>query len=96
MGDYLHLQEMSVHPDFGGRGIGRGLIEATKTSARDRGLPGVTLTTFSHIPWNGPFYERCGFVTLTEAQLTPGLTKILQQENSAGFINRVAMLALLP
>jgi N-acetylglutamate synthase-like GNAT family acetyltransferase len=96
LGEYLHLHEMSVHPDFGRRGIGRGLIEATKTSARDSGLPGVTLTTFSHIPWNGPFYERCGFVTLTEAQLTPDLTKILQQEDTDGYINRVAMLARLP
>ena len=96
LGDFLHLYEMSVHPDFGRRGIGRGLVETTKTSARNLGLPGVTLTTFSHIPWNGPFYKRCGFTELTTAQLSPVLTKILQQEVANGFSNRVAMLALLP
>lgn len=96
LGGYLHLHEMSVHPHFGRRGIGRGLVEATKISAQKLGLPGVTLTTFSHIPWNRPFYERCGFSTLNGPQLSPELTKLLQQEDADGFTNRVAMLALLP
>ncbi|XOV83691.1 MAG: GNAT family N-acetyltransferase [bacterium] len=96
VGECLHLAEMSVHPDFGRRGIGRSLVETTLSSARDRGFPGVSLTTFSHIPWNRPFYERCGFTVLDRTELSAELDQILQEENAAGFSNRVAMLARLP
>ncbi len=92
---YLHLYEMSVHPEFGRRGIGRRLVDATKAAAAACSLPGVTLTTFSHIPWNGPFYQRCGFQTLSETQINPELKNILQQEAEDGFTHRIAMRALL-
>jgi len=95
LGEYLHLYEMSVHPDFGRRGIGRRLVDATKAAAAACSLPGVTLTTFSHIPWNGPFYQRCGFQTLSKTQISLELKKILQQETEDGFTHRIAMLALL-
>ena len=95
LGKYLHLYEMSVHPDFGRRGIGRRLVSATKAVAADCSLPGVTLTTFSHIPWNGPFYQRCGFQILSGEQISPELNGILQQEAEDGFTDRIAMRALL-
>ncbi|MCR9261778.1 MAG: GNAT family N-acetyltransferase [Pseudomonadaceae bacterium] len=93
--NYLHLYEMSVHPDFGRRGIGRKLVNATKAAAAASSLPGITLTTFSHIPWNAPFYQRCGFQILSETQISPELKKILQQEADDGFTHRVAMRTLL-
>jgi GNAT superfamily N-acetyltransferase len=95
LGKDLHLYEMSVHPDFGRRGIGRSLISATKAVAAGCSLPGVTLTTFSHIPWNGPFYQRCGFQTLSGKQISPELNRILQQEAADGFTHRIAMRAPL-
>ena len=68
-----HLTQLSVHPDHGRRGIGRGLLAAVIGRARRSGLPVVTLTTFRDVPWNGPFYQRYGFVEVPDAELTPGV-----------------------
>lgn len=56
-----HLEQLSVQPEFGGRGIGRRLVEAAKVEARGRGHAAMTLRTFADVPWNAPFYATCGF-----------------------------------
>ncbi|MEM1401464.1 MAG: GNAT family N-acetyltransferase, partial [Pseudomonadota bacterium] len=60
----IHIEEISVHPEFGRRGIGSSLIDFVCREARDRNFVAVTLSTFRDVPWNGPFYERCGFIEL--------------------------------
>lgn len=62
----LHLWEVSVVPQFQQRGIGAGLVRACLIDARNSGFRAVTLTTFRHLPWNGPFYTRMGFVEATD------------------------------
>lgn len=57
-----HLEQVSVHPDHGRRGLGRALVEASLTEARDRGYSRVTLRTYAELPWNAPFYASCGFL----------------------------------
>ena len=47
-------------------------------------MPAVTLTTFRDVPWNAPYYERCGFRTLTEAELTPELAEVRARESEHG------------
>ena len=47
-------------------------------------LAAVTLTTFRTIPWNCPFYERLGFRTLDETELSPRLTAVLDEEAGQG------------
>ena len=49
----------------------------------------MTLTTYSEVPWNAPYYERCGFHRLDEAQWTPSLRAIRAAEAAAG-LDRVA------
>lgn len=66
-GDYLHLEQLSVAPDFARQGVGRLLVEAVITDASKRGFRGVTLRTFADVPWNAPFYESCGFVAQAAA-----------------------------
>ena len=44
----------------------------------------VTLTTFANIPWNAPYYERCGFRRLPANDLTPGLLRIRREEADHG------------
>jgi len=44
------------------------------------GLPALTLTTFAYVPWNAPCYARCGFRVLDDAEITPGLRAIREQE----------------
>ena len=56
-----HLEQLSVHPDSAGQGIGRALVAAALQLARGRGYESMTLCTFSGVPFNGPFYASCGF-----------------------------------
>lgn len=56
-----HLEQVSVLPAFGGRGIGRALVEAAKDAARESGYERLTLRTFADVPWNAPFYASAGF-----------------------------------
>ncbi|HTF09660.1 MAG TPA: GNAT family N-acetyltransferase [Asanoa sp.] len=80
----LHLEQLSVHQNHTRQGIGRGLIiHAAKTAAAN-GIPALTLTTFRDVPWNAPHYERCGFRTLDEHEITPGLRARRQQEATHG------------
>ncbi|MGH3123918.1 MAG: GNAT family N-acetyltransferase [Streptosporangiaceae bacterium] len=72
----LHVEQVSVHPDCARRGVGRALLEHAAGRASAAGRPALTLTTFSEVPWNAPYYERCGFRRLGEAELTPGLREI--------------------
>tara|TARA_R110000868_G_scaffold389517_1_gene658744 strand:- start:76 stop:609 length:534 start_codon:yes stop_codon:yes gene_type:complete len=63
-GNGLYLDQISVHPDHGKRGIGRALVETVIADAKDRGLSRVTLSTFRDVAWNGPFYKKLGFSEL--------------------------------
>ncbi|MEV0555974.1 GNAT family N-acetyltransferase [Streptomyces sp. NPDC050597] len=80
----FHIEQVSVHPDAAHRGVGRTLIAYAADHARDQGLTGLTLTTFTEVPWNAPYYERIGFRALTEPELTPGLRKIRATEAEHG------------
>lgn len=61
-----HLEQLSVHPDFAGRGLGRSLMEAALDAARCRGYESMTLCTFADVPFNAPFYASCGFHVVPE------------------------------
>jgi GNAT superfamily N-acetyltransferase len=88
-----HVQQLSVHPDHARRGIGRMLLDHVSAWADARDLPALTLTTFRTVPWNAPYYARCGFAELAPAQITPGLAAVLAAEAAAGLdpAHRVAM-----
>ncbi|GAB3985498.1 GNAT family N-acetyltransferase [Plantactinospora veratri] len=83
----LHVEQVSVHPRAARRGVGRQLLEHLAAHARAGGVPALTLTTFTHVPWNAPYYSRCGFVVLDEPELTPGLVAIRAHEAAHG-LNR--------
>ena len=89
----LHLWELAVRHDAQGKGAGRAMIAAVIDEARTRALPSVTLTTFRDIPWNAPFYARCGFVELSDDELGPFLTLVREKEVEIGLdvANRCAM-----
>ncbi len=80
----LHVEQVSVHPDCARRGVGRSLLGHVAVRAASAGRPALTLTTFSEVPWNAPYYERCGFRRLDEAELTPGLRAIRGREAEHG------------
>jgi GNAT superfamily N-acetyltransferase len=79
-----HIEQVSVHPRHHRRGYGRRLIDHITDWARARVMPAVTLTTFRDVPWNAPYYELCGFRTLTQAELTPELAAVRAHEAEEG------------
>ncbi len=79
-----HLDELDVMPKFGRRGIGTRLLDASINWARDSRFPQMTLVTFRNVPWNAPFYEKNGFVSMPDAELGDGLVSLLNEERKAG------------
>ncbi len=88
----LHLEEMDVRPSFARRGLGTRLLQRACAAASRRGLAGVTLTTFLHLPWNAPFYASRGFAVPGDLGRFPHLSAALREEHTRGLANRVAML----
>ncbi len=79
-----HILQVSVIPEYGRRGLGRALLQTAAGWARARHCPALTLTTFTEVPWNGPYYLRCGFRYLSPEETTPGLRTIRSRERAAG------------
>ncbi|MEL3948104.1 MULTISPECIES: GNAT family N-acetyltransferase [Streptomyces] len=80
----LHVEQVSVHPDHARHGIGRSLLDHLADRAAAEAVPALTLTTFRDVPWNAPYYARCGFVLLAEAELGPGLRAVRAKEAEHG------------
>ena len=93
----LHVWEMDVLPELQGNRIGAGLVRACQIDARNCGFAALTLTTFRDLPWNGPFYERLGFVEVTDLDANPRLAGYLKEEADAGLPRerRCAMICFL-
>jgi GNAT superfamily N-acetyltransferase len=92
VGGVPHIWLLAVHPDHGRQGLGRALVRAACEWARIQQFDAITLTTYRDVPWNGPFYESFGFVTMRT--LTPELIGIREHERAIGdddFGPRVAM-----
>ncbi|KAB8163784.1 GNAT family N-acetyltransferase [Streptomyces sp. 3MP-14] len=92
-----HVAQVSVHPDHARRRIGRALLERLADHARERGSPALTLTTFAEVPWNAPYYRRCGFAELAPEELGPELRAVRRREAELGLDRwpRVAMRRVL-
>jgi GNAT superfamily N-acetyltransferase len=92
-----HIEQVSVHPRHAGQRIGRSLIDQVANRAAAQGLSALTLTTFADVAWNAPYCRRCGFRTLSEDELTPGLRHIRSGEARRGWDKwpRVAMIRAL-
>jgi GNAT superfamily N-acetyltransferase len=67
LGPGAHLEQLSVYPEHGRRGIGRSLLRAGITWATDHDYDQLTLATYRDVPWNGPFYASEGFVEIGPA-----------------------------
>ncbi len=58
---FAHLEQLSVLPSHGRRGIGAALVRAVMEEARWAGHDRLSLCTYRDLPWNGPFYASLGF-----------------------------------
>jgi ribosomal protein S18 acetylase RimI-like enzyme len=90
----LYVAEIDVARDWQRRGIGRRLMATAITDARQRKLPGVTLTTDRFVAFNAPFYATIGFTEIGEQDAAPELRATLEQEIANGMQagRRVAMM----
>jgi N-acetylglutamate synthase-like GNAT family acetyltransferase len=79
-----HLEQVTVHPRCGRRGIGRQIIDAVAGWARAQGLESMTLLTFRDVAWNGPYYRRLGFLDVPDAEMGPELARLRAHESDLG------------
>lgn len=79
-----HVEQVSVDPAWSRRGIGRRLLERLAEWALDQGCSQMTLTTFADVPWNAPYYRRCGFSEVSKATLGPELAALWAEEQAHG------------
>ena len=75
-GDVLYLDQVSVHPDHGRRGLGAALVRHVIQLAKDRRQKRVVLSTFREVTWNAPFYRKLGFREIPRARLTDWMKDI--------------------
>ncbi|MGE5507036.1 MAG: N-acetyltransferase [Chitinophagales bacterium] len=62
--DLAEIRALAIAPDHVGKGYGRRLVQALIQEAKDLDLPRIfTLTT------SAPFFERCGFETVSKDTL---------------------------
>ena len=93
-----HLQQMAVGGRYARRGIGRALLLAAKAWAHEAGFQRMTLTTFTAVPFNAPFYANYGFSELAQDAWGSDLAEIRRQEQERGLDQlgpRMAMVAVL-
>ena len=77
-----YIEEIDVLPAHAGHRLAARLIDAVDVWARSQGLPILTLSTFSTIPWNAPYYRRLGFRDM--GHLGPGLAAIRERHRALG------------
>jgi len=82
--DAAHVEQLSVDPVSGRRGIGTALLDVAAQWARERGLSALSLITFRDVPWNAGFYARRGFRILTAQECGPELVARLRREAEHG------------
>jgi GNAT superfamily N-acetyltransferase len=80
----LYLDQISVHPDHGRKGIGAALLARVIAEAKERGLKPVLLSTFRDPPWNAPFYKRRGFRILPRRRYETWMLQIEEAQAERG------------
>jgi GNAT superfamily N-acetyltransferase len=63
-----YLEQLSVRMDAMRQGIGTALLTAIEEMAEKKRAPALWLTTWAHLPWNRPFYEKAGFSIVPEEE----------------------------
>jgi len=75
-----YLEQLSVRREAMGRGIGTLLLDKISELARTAGSCAILLTTYGHLPWNRPFYERHGYVAVPDVACGPEIARELEMQ----------------
>ena len=77
-----YLDQLSVVRTWMRRGLGTRLLHEAIAWADRHPAGRLWLTTYSHLPWNRPFYERAGFSVRAAASCGPELQAILASQRA--------------
>jgi GNAT superfamily N-acetyltransferase len=73
-----YVEQISVRVSEMRRGLGTALMEVAGQSLASSDEGAWWLTTYDHLPWNRPFYERNGFVAVPEHECGRGIREELE------------------
>lgn len=79
-----HIKQVSTASAHARQGIGRLLVAVAEDWARSAGHRRITLTAFTEVAWNGPYYRRLGYRTLHPDELGPELAEARAHEARLG------------
>jgi len=86
-----YIEELSIHSDYTGKGIGKAFLAHVEIARRTQGVKEMWLTTFEHVPWNGPFYARMGYENMKPEHSPRVVNDALKQQALQGLSNRVTL-----
>ncbi|MDF1671795.1 MAG: GNAT family N-acetyltransferase [Roseovarius sp.] len=75
---FMKLANLAVHPNHGGKGIGRKLTELSESEARRQGYNEMRLNTHVAMPENVQLYEHLGWEVAARNNNTVSMRKCLQ------------------
>jgi ribosomal protein S18 acetylase RimI-like enzyme len=75
-----HVAQVSVDPAYAGRRLGRDLVDHVARWGREAGREATTLTTFTDVAWNAPYYRWLGFEVLPADRVGPELARTMAHE----------------
>lgn len=81
---HAHLYEVSVSRHHQGHGVGCLLVNAVCNWATESGYNAITLSTFTDLPWNAPFYAKLGFSIVEPGDFSPALRLLSGREEGSG------------
>jgi GNAT superfamily N-acetyltransferase len=88
-----HIDQVTVHRDRQGQGVGRALMDQAALWAKEHASPSITLTTSFEVPWNRPRYEHLRLRVLVDDEIGPELREGHEREaeKGSGPVGRVAV-----
>lgn len=79
-----HIEQVSVHPDYAHRRIGESLMDVAAAWAQQHGMAALTLSTYAEVPWNGPYYQRLGFLVVPANEQGADVLAVRRAEAARG------------
>ena len=75
---FMKLANLAVHPNHGGKGIGRKLIKLSESEARRQRYDEMRLNTHVDMPENVQLYQHLGWIEISRRENTVSMTKRLR------------------
>lgn len=79
--DHLLIENLAVHPDAQGRGLGERLLRHAETIAQGLGVPEIRLYTNEKFTDNIAFYARRGYTIYKTGAVVPGSVTVYMKKS---------------